>query len=65
MYPNVIVELKRRGLSQRKLAQVIGMNEVELCRKLKGRTGFWLDEALKIADVLAPCSVEYLFEQKN
>lgn len=64
LYENLILELKRRGITQAELAEQIGISETTFSRKMSGRQDFWLSEARAIADRLSPCKMDELFEKK-
>lgn len=65
MYPNLIVELKARNITQKEMAERIGISETSFCRKMRGCKDFRLKEALLISRELNPCTVEYLFAEKT
>ena len=56
--------IARRGLTQKKLAEKIGMSEPTMNRKIK-RGSFGLDEAQKIIDVLKIDKPEEIFFAKE
>ncbi len=52
MYRNLEAEIVRKGLTQKKLADLINCNVSTLSLKLNGKREFTLDEAKKIKTVL-------------
>lgn len=50
MQKKLILLLKENNITQRKLAEIIGISEKQIARKLKGETNFLGDEMFKISD---------------
>lgn len=63
MFPNLMIELKRKKYSQQGLARYIGISESSMQNKLKGRSQFTLPEMRKIQGVFSGCSLDYLFTE--
>lgn len=67
LYPNLVAELARQGLTITKLADKLGMSRNNLYNKLWGVTNFTLkditaiQEILKAADSNGDYTLEYLF----
>ena len=64
MYANLIVEMRKKRLSQNQLAQMIGISNTSFSRKMNGKAVFTLPEAKAIAACLQ-CSVDHLFQKEN
>lgn len=60
-YANLRVEMAKRGVTQRQLAQRIGSTESAVSMWLKGTRSPSLRYTLKIQRVFPDCSIEYLF----
>lgn len=61
-FKNLLVEMTRLELTQKKLAETIGMRPETLSRKMLGKTEFTLGEINKIRDSINPeLKLEYLF----
>lgn len=68
MFPNLIVELRRKKYSQGGLAKYIGISESSMQNKMNGKTQFTLAEMRAIQSVFENCSLDWLFtecEQKE
>lgn len=63
MFPNVLIEMKRRGYSQKKMAEYIGVSKATLQNKLNGKTQFTLQEMRAMKEALGVRSLDYLFEE--
>ena len=60
-FPNLLVEMKREGISQNRLAVLSGINHWSLCRKMCGKNDFTLSDMRKIQKVFPNCTLDYLF----
>ena len=64
MYRNLEAEMARTGVTRGDIAKFLGVRYATVIDKIKGKSRFYLDEAIKIQKRFFPkCSVEYLFEQ--
>lgn len=63
MFPNLIVELRRKKYSQRGLAKYIGISESSMKNKMNGKTQFTLAEMRAIQSVIKTCSIDWLFAE--
>jgi len=64
MFRNLEAEIIRKNLNKRELAAQCGMSYNTFLLKLKGRTYFTLDEALRIKEILVSAEpVEILFKK--
>lgn len=65
MFRNLEAEMKRKGLTRKQLADVLGININTISAKLVGRSPLLWDEALLIADKLfkGEFDLKYLFEK--
>lgn len=64
MYPNLKLELWRRGIKQNRLAQMLGMDETLLSRIVNGTRDPGPDTRAKIAQLLNS-SEQWLFEERE
>ena len=61
-YNNLKAELRRKGLRQQDLADVVHLKVAAINGKINGRYPFTLDEAFAIQEKLFPdCDIKYLF----
>lgn len=66
VYQELIVEMVRKGVSQKELAQLIGMSESALSLRLSGKVNLLFSEAVKIKKALnSQLHLEVLFEKKD
>lgn len=65
IFPNLMAEMTRTGISQEVLAEKIGISRVTLSYKMNGKTDFTLREMLETADTLGFNRLEigYLFKK--
>lgn len=64
MFANLCTELKRKGITNRAVANLIGCSEKTLWNKLSGTTEFTLSEVLLINENLLPeFELRYLFKR--
>lgn len=59
MFPNILAEIARRGLSRLEVAKLLGISENSLRWKLNGHRPFLLDEIFTLAKEFN-CSLDYL-----
>ncbi|WP_423218616.1 helix-turn-helix transcriptional regulator [Subdoligranulum variabile] len=59
------MELKKKGLSQKRLAKYLGITESSIQNKLHGKTQFSLKEMRAIQTVFKDYSLDYLFTEYN
>lgn len=65
MYPNLIIEAKRRNITQLKISEICGIKRDTVHKKMDKDGRFTIDEAIKIKCNLFPdCTLEHLFERK-
>ena len=64
MFPNLIIAMKAANMTQKQLALDLGITEKAMSGKLKERSDFTLTEAQRIAEILEPHSVDFLFTKK-
>lgn len=62
MYPNLIIEMRRQDISQKKMAAFLGMTEKTLSNKMTGRTDWTLGECRNAATVLGRDDIDELFK---
>lgn len=71
LYPNLMAEMARLGLTITSLADKLGMSRTNLYNKLYGVTNFTLkditaiQEVLKAADSNGDYTLDYLFSKAN
>lgn len=66
MFTNLASELKRKGISTRAVAGLIGCSEKSVLNKVNGTTEFTLSEVLLINENLFPeYELKYLFRRDN
>ncbi len=69
LYPNLVAEMARQGLTVTKLAKMLGMSRTNLYNKLYGIINFTLkditaiQEILKVADSNGDYTLDYLFSK--
>jgi DNA-binding XRE family transcriptional regulator len=64
LYPNLEAEMVRNGVTKADLARCLNVRYATVIDKMKGRSPFRLDEALKIKRRFFPhCDFESLFER--
>ena len=64
MYPNLEQEMKKKRLTNKMMAAIIGVNEKTMYNKLHGETDFTLPEALTIWELFPEYNLPYLFEHE-
>lgn len=68
MYPNLELEMFKQKVSTKQLAQICGISESGMRKKLNGEFDFKLREVEKIMDRFSTVPWQYLFardEEKN
>lgn len=63
IFPNLLIELKKKRISQKELAKHIGITESSMQNKLHGKTQFSLKEMRAIQTVFNEYSLDYLFTE--
>ena len=62
MYNNLVVELRRKNITNKAVAELIGTSEKTLFNKINGATEFTVPEAMMINKNLLPeFRLDYLF----
>ena len=65
VFPNLMDELEKRGMTYRQLAQEIGLSNLAMYRRLAGLTKWSLHEAIRISWFFNGVDINYLFEEKE
>lgn len=65
MYPNLELEMFKRHITSRQLADACGISESAMRNKRKGRAAFTLPEAEKVFSMFPGCEWEYLFARSD
>lgn len=61
-YPNLRAEMSRIGVKQADIAELLGIREVTVSKKMNGKSTFGIDEAFLIKKTFFPnLSLDYLF----
>lgn len=64
MFPHLTAELKRKGISYKAIAKLIGCSERSVQNKVQGVTEFTLSEVLLIQENMFPeYELRYLFKR--
>lgn len=63
LYRNLEAELKRKGITRKKLAKILDINIMTVSAKLNGKSELKFDEAKKIASELDNQDMNYLFSK--
>ena len=61
MYPNLELEMFKRNITSRQLAQACGISECAMRNKRKGRAEFTLPEVEVLLNTFTGCEWRYLF----
>lgn len=61
VYPNLDVEIQKRNISYRKLADQVGLTKYAMYRRINGQTDFKLSEIVRICQILENLDAEQLF----
>lgn len=65
MFPNLVAEIAKSGLSKKYIAQQLCIAETSLFSKLRGKTQFTLKECKKIKTLLAlNVTLDFLFREE-
>lgn len=64
-YPVLESELAKRGIKKKDIADLLGIKDRSLSKKMSGETDFWLTEALAISTVISGIPLEQLFSHSN
>ena len=65
VFPNLMDELEKRGMTYRQLAQEIGLSNLAMYRRLVGLTKWSLHEAIRISWFFNGVDINYLFQEKE
>ena len=65
LYPNIDEELKERNMDYRQLANVLGISESSMYRRMVGTTKWALHEAIRISWYFNGVDINKLFEKKE
>ena len=65
VFPNIADELEKRDMTYRQLAQVIGISNLAMYRRMVGLTKWSLHEAIRISWFFNGVDINYLFHQKE
>ena len=61
-YPNLRAEMSRIGIKQADIAELLGIREVTVSKKMNGKSTFDIDEAFLIKETFfSNLSLDYLF----
>jgi transcriptional regulator with XRE-family HTH domain len=65
MFPNLIAEMARKGITQTDICKCINKNKSTVSEKMNGKREFKISEIIKIKDTFfSELTLEYLFEKK-
>ena len=62
VYPNLVTVMKNRDMGYKDLAIILGISEYAAYRRLRGFTGWKLDETLYLCQYFGISDVAWLFE---
>lgn len=65
IYPNLDIEMEKRGMHYRDLAKVIGVSDSAMYRRMVGATKWTLHEAIRISWFMNGVDIYKLFEKKT
>lgn len=63
-FPNIEKEMKKRNMDYRDLAKVIGVNDMQAYRRLRGKVNWKLEEAYRVCKYF-DCDVYELFYKRG
>lgn len=64
-YPNLLAEMKRRGITQGELAEAVGVTQATVSRWFQGHRTMSVTSSFKIKEKLFPdLSIDYLFADR-
>lgn len=61
MYKNLIEILKRKGITNKTYAEILGISEKSVWSKMQGKTDFTLSEAIKTCALMPEYKMDYVF----
>lgn len=64
LYPNIDHELKKRNMHYRELAREIGLSELQMYRRLKGKSNWQLVEVINMSKFFNHPDVNILFARR-
>lgn len=63
MYKNLSAEIARTGITQKAIAEYLGIHENSISNKISGKSSFTVEEAFQIKEHFFPnCELKYLFK---
>lgn len=65
VYPKLLEKLTERGISYRDLAQIAGVSQMGIYRRITGTTEWKLPEVVAICQFLGESEAETLFQRNN
>lgn len=66
MYKNLMIVMKKEGVTQKQIAELLSVRTATVSEKINGKYSFYFDEAVKIKKVFFPYyEIEYLFHNKD
>lgn len=65
MYPNLELEMFKRKITSKRLAQACGISESAMRNKRMGRVDFTLPEAENLLSEFPGCTWQYLFARED
>lgn len=66
LYPNLMAEMAREGITAEKMAEKIGINAATMSAKINNEGRMKLHEAVKIRDCFFPgMAIDYLFSARS
>ena len=66
LYPNLMAEMAREGITAEKMAEKIGINVATMSAKINHEGRMKLHEAVKIRDCFFPgMAIDYLFSARS
>ena len=64
MFPNLLAEIKKRGLTQKEFAKEVKISEQLFSKKMNSKAVFNYEEIKRILEFFNPrLSLDYLFEE--
>jgi plasmid maintenance system antidote protein VapI len=61
VYPNLVSSMRKRDLDYKDLADILGISEYAAYRRLRGFTGWKLDEAICLCQYFGASDAAWLF----
>lgn len=61
IYPNIVSEMKKRGLDYRDIADILGISEHAAYRRLRGFAGWKLPETIRLCQYFDISDAAWLF----